>query len=77
MIKFSDCPVEKSLLENAIESLDRTLKEVDAAMAQSRCKFTISRLEWLDENVTPDVSVLAANEEILDGILRNNRGTVR
>ena len=46
------------------------------AITQSRCKFTVARLEWLEENVTPDISVLQANEEVLEGTLRNNRGTV-
>lgn len=45
-------------------------------MAQGRCRFTVSRLEWLDESLVKMGPVQEASEEILDGILRNNRGTV-
>lgn len=77
ILKYSDCSTESESLTASIEALNGILKDVDAAMAQSRCKFTVNRLEWLEENVTPDISVLQANEEILEGTLRNNRGTVR
>ncbi len=49
-------------------------------MAQARCKHTLARLDWLHEAVLPEASVEAvrnATEEVLEGVLRNNRGTVR
>ena len=46
-------------------------------MAEAKCQFTISRLEWLDDAVEVRChAVRKAREEILDGTLRNNRGTV-
>lgn len=46
-------------------------------MAEARCRYTISRLEWLDEAVEINSqAVRQAKEELLDGTLRNNRGTV-
>jgi len=46
-------------------------------MAEAKCQFTISRLEWVDEVVeVRSHAVRKAREEILDGILKNNRGTV-
>jgi len=46
-------------------------------MAEARCQYTISRLEWLDEDVELKAhAVRQAREELLDGTLRNNRGTV-
>lgn len=59
---------------------------MDKAISRARCRLTISRLEWLHEDlvlndhgisatVNPAVAVREANEELLDGVLRNNRGT--
>lgn len=47
------------------------------SMAEARCRYTVSRLEWLDETVEINSqAVRQAREELLDGTLRNNRGTV-
>ncbi len=46
-------------------------------MAEARCRYTVSRLEWLDEAVEiQSHAVRQAREELLNGTLRNNRGTV-
>ena len=61
-------------------------QDVDTAISRARCRHTISRLEWLHEDlvlndhsisstINPAVAVREAGEELLDGILRNNRGT--
>lgn len=45
-------------------------------MARARCQNTLSRLDWLDENPEMKETISEASEEMLDGMLRNNRGTV-
>ena len=44
-------------------------------MAAANCRHTISRLDWLDENLATMEAVTNAKEEMLDGVLKNNRGT--
>ena len=69
---------EVQLLSLAIQKLETALQRVDASMAEAKCQFTISRLEWLDDQVEiKSTAVRMAREELLDGTLRNNRGTVR
>ena len=83
VLKFSNAnnefAADMTILESAIENLENVLKDVDNAMAQARANFTVSRLEWLDEGVEARSSSIVANaeEEIISGTLRNNRGTVR
>ena len=82
VLKFSNAnnefATDMNILSSAIENLESILHEVDNAMAQARANFTVSRLEWLDEGVEARCSsiVANANEEIISGTLRNNRGTV-
>ena len=45
-------------------------------MAQTKCQITLDRLEWLDELDSQSHGILEAKEEMLEGVLRNNRGTV-
>ena len=83
VLKFSNAnnefAADMTVLESAIENLENVLKDVDNAMAQARANFTVSRLEWLDEGVEARSSSIVANaeEEIISGTLRNNRGTVK
>ena len=83
VLKFSNAnnefAADMTILESAIENLENVLKDVDNAMAQARANFTVSRLEWLDEGVEARSSSIVANaeEEIISGTLRNNRGTVK
>ena len=83
VLKFSNAnnefATDMNILSSAIENLESILHEVDNAMAQARANFTVSRLEWLDEGVEARCSsiVANANEEIISGTLRNNRGTVK
>ena len=51
-------------------------QNVDQAMAQTKCQITLDRLEWLDELDSQSHGILEAKEEMLEGVLRNNRGTV-
>ena len=80
VVKFSNSSsssADLQLLTLAVEKLEVILKKVDTSMAEAKCQFTISRLEWVDEVVeVRSHSVRKAREEILDGILKNNRGTV-
>ena len=80
VVKFSSCtPASDDLqmLNTAIQKLQAVLHRVDSCMAEAKCQFTISRLEWLDDTVEVKChAVRKAREEILDGTLRNNRGTV-
>ena len=82
VLKFSNAnnefATDMNILSSAIENLESILHEVDNAMAQARANFTVTRLEWLDEGVEARCSsiVANANEEIISGTLRNNRGTV-
>lgn len=46
-------------------------------MAAARCRHTISRLDWLDDSIENMEAVKNATEEVIEGVLRNNRGTVR
>jgi hypothetical protein len=65
------------LLSLAVQKLESALQRVDTSMAEAKCQFTVSRLEWLDEAVEVRcAAVRKAREELLDGTLRNNRGTV-
>ena len=83
VLKFSNAnnefAADMTILESAIENLENVLHDVDNAMAQARANFTVSRLEWLDEGVEARSSSIVANaeEEIISGTLRNNRGTVK
>jgi hypothetical protein len=48
------------------------------SIAEARCQFTLSRLEWPgDGDELRYEAVRHAREELLDGTLKNNRGTVR
>ncbi len=77
VLKFSDDPNECSALTSAIQRTERALGAVDAAMAKARCRLTLRRLEWLNEEEDSIASsaVASAAEEMLEGVLRNNRGT--
>ncbi|TRY71154.1 hypothetical protein TCAL_09287 [Tigriopus californicus] len=76
VLKFCECPSDSGLLTSAIHHLESILQDVDKAMAQARCQNTIARLDWLDDcPVDAKVAVNNASEEILEGVLRNNRGT--
>lgn len=76
VLKFCECPSDSALLTSAIHHLESILQDVDKAMAQARCQNTIARLDWLDDcPVDAKVAVNNASEEILEGVLRNNRGT--
>ncbi len=57
---------------------------MDRAISRARCRHTISRLDWLHEDPvgaaagegnTIASAVREATEELLEGVLRNNRGT--
>jgi len=73
VIKFSDDTDDIQLLNQAITTLEKTIQRVDKAMAQSRCKASIAKMEFLTS--TLPMAVATASEEILSGVLRNSRGT--
>ena len=52
------------------------VQDVDRAMACARCQNTLNRLDWLDETPNHKETISDATEEMLEGLLRNNRGTV-
>ena len=65
------------MLAASIKSLEDILANVDKAMAQARCRATLERLDWLDDSEEMKATIQDATEEMLEGTLRNNRGTVR
>jgi len=86
VLKYSECSTDCAMLASAIHNLENILGDVDTAISRARCRHTISRLEWLHEDlvlndhsisstVNPAVAVREAGEHLLDGVLRNNRGT--
>ena len=44
-------------------------------MARARCDNTLARLDWLDDSAEVRGTVRGATEEMLEGVLRNSRGT--
>lgn len=53
-----------------------SFQDVDRAMARARCQNTLDRLDWLEDTQDLKETINEASEEMLEGMLRNNRGTV-
>ena len=74
VLKYTEEPDDVSILSSCLSQLEEVVGAVDKAMAEAKCKASIANMEFLDEEV-PE-AVAAAGEEILEGSLRNSRGTV-
>ena len=75
VLKYTEEPDDLSILGTCLVQLEEAVSAVDKAMAEAKCRASIALMEFLDEDV-PE-AVAAAQEEILEGSLRNSRGTVR
>jgi len=73
VLKYTEEPDDLSILGTCLVQLEEAVSAVDKAMAEAKCRASIALMEFLDEDV-PE-AVAAAQEEILEGSLRNSRGT--
>jgi len=58
-----------------IEDIERVIQEVDVRMGESKCRHTISNLEYIyDSQKTPLIE--ESHSVVWSGELKNDRGTV-
>jgi len=73
VLKYSEDEDDVKIITECIQKLEKIIEQVDAGMAEAKCKKSISSMEFMTA-VPPDC-VSRAREEIMSGVLRNGRGT--
>ena len=73
VLKYSEDADDIKIITECIARLEKIIEQVDAGMAEAKCKKSISTMEFM--TAEPPDCVAEAREEIMSGVLRNARGT--
>jgi len=73
VLKYSEDEDDVKVITECIKRLEKIIEQVDAGMAEAKCRKSISTMEFM--TAVPPECVSNAREEIMSGVLRNARGT--
>ena len=73
VLKYSEDEDDIKIITECIARLEKIIEQVDAGMAEAKCRKSISTMEFM--TAEPPDCVSSAKEEIMSGVLRNARGT--
>ena len=73
VLKYSENEDDIKIITECIARLEKIIEQVDDGMAEAKCRKSISTMEFMTAELPDCVS--SAREEIMTGVLRNNRGT--